>query len=185
MNIRKQRIGIFSTAFLLLTVLFLSACVSLREKPGMATIPPEITATVAEKGSIFAGVEGVDCIPNLARYETATLIDVIDGDSIKVMVDGRETQVRYIGVNTPEYDSPQRDEAIAATRENERLLAGGTLYLFKDISNTDQYDRLLRYVIANGHFVNLELVSSGHAEAKTYRPDISCQLIFESANLSP
>ena len=177
---RKQRIGLLSVA-LLFTTLALSACVYPRSKPDLATDAPEMTENAAEKDSIFADVEGVECIPNLTRYETATLVNVIDGDSIKVIVDGQVIQVRYIGVNTPEYDSAQRDEAIAATRENERLLAGGTLYLFKDISNTDQYDRLLRYVVANGQFINFELVRSGHAEAKTYRPDISCQLIFDSA----
>jgi endonuclease YncB( thermonuclease family) len=178
---RTQRIGLLSAALLLISALALSACVYPRSKPNLETDAPEMTATVAEKESIFADVEGVECIPNLMLYETATLVNVIDGDSINVIVDGREVQVRYIGVNTPEYDSPQRDDAIAATRENERLLAGGTLYLFKDISNTDQYDRLLRYVVANGHFINFELVRSGHADAKTYRPDISCQLIFYGA----
>jgi len=182
---RKQRIGLLTAALLLFTVLALSACVYPRSKPDLETDAPEMTETAAEKESIFADVEGVECIPNLTRYETATLVKVIDGDSIKVIVDGHETQVRYIGVNTPEYDSAQRDEAIAATRENERLLAGGTLYLFKDISNTDQYDRLLRYVVANGQFINFELVRSGHAEAKTYRPDISCQAVFSSVDSSP
>jgi endonuclease YncB( thermonuclease family) len=179
--IRKQRIGILSAALLFISALALSACVYPRSKPDLATDAPEMTETAAVKESIFADIEGVECIPNLARYETATLVNVIDGDSIKVIVNGRETQVRYIGVNTPEYDSAQREEAIAATRENERLLAGSTLYLFKDISNTDQYDRLLRYVISNGQFINFELVRSGHAEPKTYRPDISCQLIFIGA----
>jgi len=45
-------------------------------------------------------------------------------------------------------------------------------------SETDKYRRLLRYVISNDKFVNLELVRSGHARAKTYFPDTSCQLTF-------
>jgi len=139
-----------------------------------------VSPTAAEEKN-FAGIEGIECIPNTTRYETAILIDVVDGDSIKVIVDGQPTQVRYIGINTPEYDSQQRDEAIAATQANRRLLAGSTLYLFRDFSNTDKYDRLLRYVVANGKFINLELVRMGHAESKWYRPDTSCQLLFDSA----
>jgi len=54
--------------------------------------------------------------------------------------------------------------------------------LFKDISETDKFDRLLRYVIADGKFINLEMVQSGHAQAKRYFPDISCQKTFDQAN---
>ena len=96
-------------------------------------------------------------------------------------MDGKQTQVRYIGINTPEYDSQERDAAIEATIANRKLLMGSKLYLFKDISNTDKYDRLLRYVVANGKFINLELVQTGYAESKWYRPDISCQTVFDDA----
>jgi len=140
-----------------------------------------IKTPISEEDNLFNGIAEIDCIPNLSDYEVATLIDVIDGDSIKVIVDGKEMQVRYIGINTPEYDSPQRDEAIEATIANRKLLMGNKLYLFKDISNTDKYDRLLRYVVAGEKFINLELVQAGYAESKWYRPDTSCQEVFDSA----
>jgi len=171
---------IVSAAVFILTGLILSAC--LVSGRAAETVAPVLMATVTQEDQgPFAAIDGVGCIPNLDRYEKATLIDVVDGDSIKVIVDGVPTQVRYIGVNTPEYDSPQRDEAIEATDANRALLSGATLYLFRDISNTDKYDRLLRYVIANGKFINLELVRGGYAESKTYRPDISCQALFDAA----
>lgn len=180
-NIGWQRKRFVPAAlFIILAGLALSACQVPSRVPETEISVPAATATEEEQG-LFAGVDGIACIPNLDRYEVATLIDVVDGDSIKVIVDGQPTQVRYIGVNTPEYDSPQREQAIEATTANRGLLSGSTLYLFKDISNTDKYDRLLRYVIANGKFINLELVRLGHAESKWYRPDISCQPVFDSA----
>ena len=131
--------------------------------------------------SRFVDVVGSECIPDISHYEVATLVDVIDGDSIKVNIEGDQYQVRYIGIDTPEFKSEQRPEAIEATNENERLLSGAIIYLFKDQTNTDYYDRLLRYVIVDDKFVNLELVRSGHARSKWYRPDISCQLLFDGA----
>lgn len=171
---------IMSAAVFVLSGLILSACLVTSRADETAVPIPMATATVEEQGA-FAGIDGVGCIPNLDRYEEATLIDVVDGDSIKVIVDGEPTQVRYIGVNTPEYDGPQREQAIEATDANRALLSGATLYLFRDISNTDKYDRLLRYVIADGKFINLELVRGGYAESKTYRPDTACQAVFDAA----
>ena len=47
--------------------------------------------------------------------------------------------------------------------------------LVKDISETDQYDRLLRYVFVGDTFVNFELVNQGYAAAVTFPPDIACE----------
>jgi endonuclease YncB( thermonuclease family) len=143
---------------------------------------PEIQEQ-AQVGSndTIALINGSDCIPRLDSYEIATLIDVIDGDSIRVAIQDSAFEVRYIGVNTPEYYSDQRPAAIEATKFNKELLSSSEIYLFKDISETDKYDRLLRYVIANGKFINLEMVKSGHAQAKKYFPDISCQDTFDQS----
>ena len=43
--------------------------------------------------------------------------------------------------------------------------------LVRDISNTDRYDRLLRYVYVGDTFVNQELIQQGYAEAVLYEPD--------------
>jgi micrococcal nuclease len=55
-------------------------------------------------------------------------------------------------------------------------VAGQTVYLETDVSETDRYDRLLRYVyLADGTFVNAELVRLGWATAKAYPPDTKHQ----------
>ena len=129
----------------------------------------------------FAFIEGVECIPDISSYEVGTLIDVIDGDSIRVSIQGSIFEVRYIGIDTPEFDSDQRQAAEEAAESNKKVLSTSPIYLFKDISETDKFGRLLRYVVSNDKFVNLELVRSGQARAKNYFPDISCQSTFNQA----
>jgi len=134
-----------------------------------------------EKENEFTFIEGVGCIPDISSYEVGTLIDVIDGDSIRVAIQGSIFEVRYIGIDTPEYDSDQRQAAVKAAEANRKVLSTSLVYLFEDQSETDKYGRLLRYVISNDKFVNLELVKSGHAKVKKYYPDTSCHLTFEKA----
>jgi micrococcal nuclease len=58
---------------------------------------------------------------------------------------------------------------------------GKKIFLFKDTSNTDKFQRLLRYVFTEEYFVNYELVVRGFAESKSYPPDIACQNLFIEA----
>ena len=103
------------------------------------------------------------------------MLRVIDGDTILVALDGREERVRYIGVDTPETVAPDRpagcfgEEASAA---NAVLVAGKTVELERDVSDRDRFDRLLRYVYADGVSVNEELVRRGYATATTFPPDV-------------
>ncbi|HEX3053997.1 MAG TPA: thermonuclease family protein, partial [Aggregatilineaceae bacterium] len=87
--------------------------------------------------------------------ETGKVVDIIDGDTIDVRISGEVYRVRYIGVNTPERD----DDCYAeATNANADLVEGQTVTLERDVSDTDQYGRLLRYVYVGDTFVNAALV---------------------------
>lgn len=108
-------------------------------------------------------------------------MDVIDGDTIKVSYGGIKT-VRYIGIDAPETVHPSEPvqwmgpEASAA---NVTLVNGETVYLEKDVSETDYYGRLLRYVfLADGTFVNAEMVWLGYALVSTYPPDVRYASLF-------
>jgi micrococcal nuclease len=100
--------------------------------------------------------------------ESAQVVDVIDGDTIDVLLSGQRVRIRYIGINTPE-----RDEVCyaQASQANAALVAGKTVRLVKDISETDVFDRLLRYVYVGDTFVNAALVQQGVAEVTSYPPD--------------
>jgi micrococcal nuclease len=112
--------------------------------------------------------------------EEAFVTSVHDGDTIRVQLDGsrQSVAVRYIGMDSPELDGPFTDlEWLGpeAADVNGELVDGQTVFLERDVSDTDRNGRLLRYVWlrdADGWlFVNRELVRAGLAEARDYRPD--------------
>ena len=100
--------------------------------------------------------------------ETARVVQVIDGDTIDVNLNGEQVRVRYVGVNTPERDQSCYSEARAA---NSSMVSGQNVTLLRDTSDTDQYGRLLRYVYVGDTFVNEQLVRDGWAELVVYQPD--------------
>ena len=83
--------------------------------------------------------------------------------------------MRYIGIDTPETYPRLEDYGMEAWQANRQLVEGKEVRLEKDISETDKYDRLLRYVYVDDTFVNAELVKLGLAEAKAYPPDTKYQ----------
>jgi len=104
---------------------------------------------------------------------------VIDGDTIEVLFDGQAVPVRYIGIDDPEPNSGGGTDLLAAesTGANADLVEGQPVILEKDVSDTDRFGRLLRYVwLRDGDrwlFVNLELVRLGFASAVSYPPDVA------------
>lgn len=101
------------------------------------------------------------------------VLEVIDGDTI-IIDDGRESSVRYIGIDCPEitHEGSAGDPlAMQATRFNEELLEGDIVRLEYDEEKYDSFGRLLAYVYSDGEFVNLELVESGLAKKFTFEPN--------------
>lgn len=107
--------------------------------------------------------------------ELAVVTRIIDGDTIDVSMNNTTYRVRYIGVNTPEVGEPCAAEATAF---NASLVSGQTVRMVKDVSETDRYGRLLRYVYVGERFVNAELVVQGYAQAATYPPDVANAALF-------
>ena len=108
--------------------------------------------------------------------ETAVATRVIDGDTITIDTGQR---VRYIGIDTPEVYPKSEAYGMEAWQANRRLLEGKEVRLEMDVSETDKYGRLLRYVYVGDIFVNAELVKQGLAEAKAYPPDTKYQDLLE------
>ncbi len=99
----------------------------------------------------------------LAGLETALVVQVLDGVTIEVLLEGVAQRLRYIGIDSPEDGQPFSSEAETLNRS---LVEGKQVALEKDVSETDRYDRLLRYVyLLDGTFVNAELVRTGMARA--------------------
>ena len=117
----------------------------------------------------------------------AKVTKVIDGDTIKVDIDGKVYKVRFIGINCPEIGENEEffgKEAYEFTKEK---LHGREIFLQKDVSETDKYGRLLRYVWLEkpkdlnnpskdeirDFSINGILVREGYAKANYYPPDTS------------
>jgi len=123
--------------------------------------------------------------------QTAEVIRVVDGDTIVVRLGGRDQRLRYIGMDTPETkkpDTPVQWMGPEASRANTALVKGRTVVLEKDVSETDRFGRLLRYVwLVDGDrwtLVDLELVRRGFAQVETDPPDVKYADRFVAAQRS-
>jgi len=111
----------------------------------------------------------LSCVSGIPATEEKVMVTrVIDGDTI-VIAGG--AHVRYIGMDTPEIYPEVEFYGPEAKAKNIELVEGKVVTLVKDVSETDKYGRLLRYVYVDGLFANGELVRLGYARAVAYPPD--------------
>jgi len=125
-----------------------------------------------------------------AGLTSATVVRVVDGDTIDVLIEGQQSRLRYIGIDTPETVDPRRPVGCfgkEASQRNHELVEGKTVGLEKDVSESDQFGRLLRYVwlepspgSGQAIMVNAALVQEGYALASTYPPDVKYAGLFAS-----
>ena len=105
---------------------------------------------------------------------------MVDGDTITIEGGYR---VRYIGIDAPEIYPEVEAFGMEAWQANRRLVEGKEVRLERDVSETDKYGRLLRYVYVDNVFVNAELVKQGLARAKAYPPDTKYQDYLEKIEI--
>lgn len=92
--------------------------------------------------------------------DVAIVTRLIDGDSMEVEIDGRDDEVRLLGINAPEGDECYGETA----RENLATLVGlDSVTLVAAGEDRDGFGRLLRYLYAGDTDVNAEMVARGHA----------------------
>ena len=80
------------------------------------------------------------------QLEEAYVTKIVDGDTIWVKLGNTEEKVRLIGIDCPEYTKQIEPYGKEATEYTTEKLLNKMVFLQKDVSNTDNYDRLLRYV---------------------------------------
>ncbi len=112
--------------------------------------------------------------------ELAAVVDVIDGDTIRVeRQNGEVERVRYIGIDTPELTDEDEEGPEPYSRQAELangvFVKGQDVILETDTSDRDKFDRLLRYVWVETEdgwvMVNERLVALGLATVRSYEPD--------------
>jgi len=170
---KRLIIGIMSLLLMSTGCVWGNSTLVTEETNSLSGLESSMSSLPVEAQSLL-DIELPACVRDATVFEVAYVTRVIDGDSIEVSLNGVEEQVRYIGVNTPEYYSDEREDAITATDLNRELVEGRYVLLIKDVSERDKFERLLRYVFTEDYFVNYELVEEGVAEVKSYPPDTAC-----------
>lgn len=132
-----------------------------------------------QEGAVVAESPTAAVAPDV---EMAVVQSITDGDTVR-LADGRA--LRYIGIDTPETVAPGQPVqcfGAEASRRNGELVLGKTVRLEKDKNETDQFERLLRYVyLEDGTMVNEVLVAEGYAESVAYPPDTKHQTKLDAA----
>jgi micrococcal nuclease len=103
-----------------------------------------------------------------------TVVEVLDGDTIRVSRGDDTDTVRLLGIDTPETHHPTKPvecfgpEAASYTKAH---LRGRSVQLEADIEGRDRYGRRLAYVIVDGERFNDELVRRGYARLLVIEPN--------------
>jgi len=115
-------------------------------------------------------------------------VRIIDGDTIRVLVQGREEAVRLIGVDTPEITRGKNEPFGEAAKEFlAAMLANRRLALEPGVEERDRYGRLLAYLWTQGEqdgapvFANAQLLRWGYAQLLTIPPNVKYVERFRSA----
>ncbi|MGY1665925.1 thermonuclease family protein [Geodermatophilus sp. SYSU D00696] len=118
----------------------------------------------------FAGavaVGGVIAVSPWGDSVEATVVDVVDGDTIDVLYDGAQHRVRLLNIDTPESvdpDQPVQCMGPEATAYLEsRLPPGTSVRLEYDVEREDGYGRELAGVFLGGRLMNADIAREGYA----------------------
>jgi len=133
---------------------------------------------------------------NINLLDTATVIRIVDGDTLKINYKGKEESIRLIGIDTPE-SKPNKKAMRDAERSKDDIKTiiamgkqataftkilvqpGNIVRIEFDVQSRDKYKRLLGYIwLSNGKMLNEEIVKAGYANLMTYPPNVKYQERF-------
>ena len=170
LNPRNTRIISFLVLTTLIALLVLSGQISGLDR---ASAGPKTQETPTVAHSLLLPVVLKNWPPTNRIYVLVT--QVADGDTIQI--EGGQ-RVRYIGINAPELSKVPECYGLEAYQKNRELVENRVVALERDVSETDHYGRLLRYVYVDESFVNAELVRLGYAWAMPIEPNLRHQELF-------
>lgn len=154
---------------------------------------------------LFVGLQTLDATSKKStaakkpEITEATLVYVIDGDTIIVKLNGRKRHLRLIGIDTPESkpnDKAMRDSKRSKVDVNKItrlgrystdyvrtiITPGEKLRLEYDVEAHDKYDRILAYVfLPDGSMLNEKIVANGYASLMTIPPNVKYASRFQAA----
>ena len=130
-------------------------------RPSAVPSPPPGPAS-SDQGPITAG----------------TVVDIVDGITIDVDVGGEVLRVRYLGLELPT-GADSGGSLERAIQFNRFLVEGRRVELEKEVVDTDDRGRLLRYVYVGGEMVNRAVLTNGYARVSSFPPGFKHRSEFE------
>lgn len=113
----------------------------------------------------------------LSPGASGRVVDIVDGDTLDIRIDGRVERVRLIGIDTPETKKPGTPVECFGPEATARLAAllppGIEVVVERDIEPRDDFGRLLLYVFRfdDSLFVNADLLRQGFARPLDIAPN--------------
>jgi len=86
------------------------------------------------------------------------VVGISDGDTIKVLKDGKQVKIRLAAIDCPEKGQPYSNKAKQFTAD---LVAGKTVKVWQ--TATDRYGRIVGFVFVGDKNLNKELLTAGLA----------------------
>ena len=148
--------------------------------PTVETLAPT-ASPMATPSPTQSAANAAACIP-ANQPQTGKVLDVIDGNTVKVLIDGIAYTVRYIGIDVPKFKPVAEYFGQEADFKNAEYVFAKQVTLVSDLQDKDESGRLLRYVKVGDIFVNYELVRQGFASAST--ASSTCAQVFRTAEQS-
>ncbi|WP_232322487.1 thermonuclease family protein [Brevibacillus parabrevis] len=133
------------------------------------------TATTDQQG-VSASATDVNTTQNAQRIQ-AKVLEVVDGDTVKIKLNDKEETVRFLLVDTLETKHPKygvQPFGKEASDFTKQLLTEKTVELEQDVNNgPDKYGRFLYYVYVEGKSVQEQLLEKRLARvAYIYAPNV-------------
>lgn len=134
-----------------------------------------------------ASTQPPNAAPNNPNIQLFEVTQVIDGDTIQVVIDNKKETIRLIGIDSPETVDPRKPVQCfgkEASAKAKSILSGKSVRLESDPTQgeRDKYQRLLRYVfLEDGTNFNKLMISEGYAHEYTYNIPYKYQSEFKQA----
>ncbi len=115
---------------------------------------------------------------------TAYVERVVDGDTLKIIYNGKHERLRMLGIDTPESVHPSSykntPEGKIASEYTKSRLEGKNVTLEFDTEMHDKYGRILAYVYLGDEMINETLLKNGYAHVLIVPPNKKYENRFKS-----
>lgn len=167
-------------------VLSLSACTSFTDFADLASNAQKDAESMADnlmseidKWEQYEEDIGSHLSSDIDVHGPYNVVRVVDGDTFVANIDGVETKVRLIGVDTPESVATGKnaykncEEGKEASDYTKSLIENKSIMIEYDVDKDDNYNRMLAYVyLEDGTMLNKLLLEKGYARMMTIQPNV-------------